>query len=1034
MKKTLRFLATFLTALSLIPSSAFAINVTVPSAPSTGYVLTSSNVNTYTASSTNNLTIGNLIATSTTATSTFSDGIKLTGGCFLYLGNCLTSGGSTASTTLLIDNNTFGGTNIFSNAASNFAGTWQGFSPAHFLTANQTITLSGDITGSGVTAITTTLATVNANVGSFTNANVTVNGKGLVTAVSNGSASGSTFGYPFTPGTFGATVTAATSTAINDTGGFISTASSTLSLLTVTNGTTTNATSTNVYVSGQSIFAATSGNVGISTTTPQQSLSIGGNTPEILLMSSSANPAIVFSKSGGQNGQITGGGNNLNLFGGVHTATADLTINALGNIGIGSTSPSSRLDILSTLNNQTPLLNIASSTNGTGTTSAFFVGPQGNVGINTSAPLATLDVKGLGTGNLQNLLVESDPGGTGSGGINSITFSNNDTTNYKNQFSLRGGAGYTERWAIGNDVQGNASNNMYVYNDATGETALFIDSAGNLQTMSNTGIGFNNSATIGTSGSIDTMMSRGGAGIFDFGNGSQNNTSGTLLDATEGVGTSTPTAGTIGIGNTGTNTILLRPTATSTFGSGININSGCFAINGSCLTSSSNFFSNSGASTYLSTGTNLGVGTTTPFGMISTLGASTASTTFTAWGIQTTSSLITTVTTFNSNGNWTVPANLVSVSVTAVGAGGGGGQQNSVNQGGSGGGSTAFGSLIVADGGGGGCTSGTSVCNGAHLAGGAPGTSSSGGAGASGSANTLSGGGGGAQVASSTVSLLELPSAGNNVAIVIGIGGSSGTGGGSSVGGSGYFSGGSTSNHTGAGGAGSTGNGQTGSSSVGGVGGTGGSFGGTVTPGAFGSGDDGSGGASGSGAAGGAANSSGTAPGGGSGGIGNTGGQASVGGNGQVVVTAITLNTTNLTVPTLTIANDNETQNGVTYSTPDVLFQGIINFITYVFQKFDQWGHLVTGGPVPTCGTGCNAVSGDDRTMRVTTGTGVTAVTVNFSHAYNATPVCVSSDESGGTTVSDASSTPSSVTMNLSASLTTKSIGLICQVSSNFTF
>lgn len=56
-----------------------------------------------------------------------------------------------------------------------------------YLTGNQTITLSGDMSGSGTTAITTTLATVNSNVGSFTNANITVNAKGLVTAAANGS-------------------------------------------------------------------------------------------------------------------------------------------------------------------------------------------------------------------------------------------------------------------------------------------------------------------------------------------------------------------------------------------------------------------------------------------------------------------------------------------------------------------------------------------------------------------------------------------------------------------------------------------------------------------------------------------------------------------------------------------------------------------------------------------------------------------------------------------------------------------------------
>ena len=51
---------------------------------------------------------------------------------------------------------------------------------ATYLTANQSITLSGDASGTGTTAITVTLPTVNSNVGTFTK--VTVNAKGLVTA------------------------------------------------------------------------------------------------------------------------------------------------------------------------------------------------------------------------------------------------------------------------------------------------------------------------------------------------------------------------------------------------------------------------------------------------------------------------------------------------------------------------------------------------------------------------------------------------------------------------------------------------------------------------------------------------------------------------------------------------------------------------------------------------------------------------------------------------------------------------------------
>ena len=61
------------------------------------------------------------------------------------------------------------------------------------LTTGRTIAVTGDLTytspafdGSGNVTGTGTLATVNANVGSFTNANITVNAKGLVTAASNG--------------------------------------------------------------------------------------------------------------------------------------------------------------------------------------------------------------------------------------------------------------------------------------------------------------------------------------------------------------------------------------------------------------------------------------------------------------------------------------------------------------------------------------------------------------------------------------------------------------------------------------------------------------------------------------------------------------------------------------------------------------------------------------------------------------------------------------------------------------------------------
>lgn len=87
-------------------------------------------------------------------------------------------------------NQIFAGMTIPANGSASYCeGLFRVFDATGLIISTTTITLTGDITGSGSGTVATTLATVNGNVGTFGSAStvntITVNAKGLTTAVTN---------------------------------------------------------------------------------------------------------------------------------------------------------------------------------------------------------------------------------------------------------------------------------------------------------------------------------------------------------------------------------------------------------------------------------------------------------------------------------------------------------------------------------------------------------------------------------------------------------------------------------------------------------------------------------------------------------------------------------------------------------------------------------------------------------------------------------------------------------------------------------
>jgi hypothetical protein len=364
----------------IIPSIiALGVSVALAATPPTANNLLIFNGTNFSSTTTNPLYVGSILATSTTATSTFANGLNLTGGCFELNGVCISGGGTPGGSN----------TQIQVNSSNTFAGY-----------SSLTYDGSSVLTVGKLQATTLNNVALVASQGQFTikaGASSGGGGTGALSSISGGNATAAS-------GSNGGSTIIQQSAGDVGNGGLDGRI-----LLQKSDGTTHVDFSLDSLSTSRTLTAPDkSGTIALTTDLPSSDWNKQTNYGVLALTPTTTIPVWLKDQLFASSSAIFAGNVTANTFIATGTTASSLPYASTtaitssgsayfatlgGNVGIGTTSPWANLSVTGISNGTSPLFTVASTT-GVATATAFIIDSNGKVGIGTTSPSYQLEVAG----------------------------------------------------------------------------------------------------------------------------------------------------------------------------------------------------------------------------------------------------------------------------------------------------------------------------------------------------------------------------------------------------------------------------------------------------------------------------------------------------------------------------------------------------------------------------------------------------------------------------------------------------------------